>query len=162
MKTLTLAAALAALPLTAVVAQMPVPAAPAYVKMAGAGDKYEIESSRMLLQTTKDAKLRSFAETMIAHHTKSTADVAAAARSAGMTPGMPMLDAEGTRNVAALRAARGTARDRLYVTQQKASHAKALALHQGYAADGDVPALKTAAGTIVPVVQGHIDMLATM
>jgi putative membrane protein len=161
MNRLLVAAALAALPLAAVEAQAPTTAA-SYVKMAGAGDQYEIQSSRVLLQSTQNAQLREFANTMIAHHTKSTADVKAAAQSAKVAVPAPRLDAKGLRDVAALRVARGTTRDQLYVTQQKAAHQKALALHQGYAANGDTPALKTVADQIAPVVQQHIDMLAGM
>jgi len=156
-----LAAAIAAAPIAAVHAQAP--ATPAtYVKMAGASDQYEIQSSRLLLQTTQNAQLRDYANMMIADHTKSTADVKAAAQAERMTVAPPRLDATGLRNVAALRATKGTLRDQLYVRQQKTSHQKALALHQGYAADGSAAALKTTAGQIVPVVQHHIEMLNGM
>ena len=161
MKTFMLAAAIAATPIVAAQAQAPMTPA-SYVMQAGAGDQYEIQSSKLLLQSTKNAKLRQFAQMMISNHTKSTADVAAAARRAGMTPKPPMLDAKGRSDVAALRAVRGTARDQLYVTQQKMAHEKALALHQGYAANGTSAPLKEAAGMIVPVVQSHITELQSM
>lgn len=156
-----MAAALIAAPFVAAQAQTPT-TAPAYVKAAGASDKYELDSSKLVLATTKNEALRTYANMMITDHTKSTADVKAAATGAGMTVAPPMLDATGMRNVAALRVLKGTARDRLYVMQQKTAHQKALALHQGYAANGDTPALKTVAGAIVPVVQHHGEMLASM
>ena len=155
------AAVLAAIPLTAVVAQAPMTGS-TYVMKAGASDQYEIQSSKLLLQTTRNQKLKDFATMMVTDHNKSTADVKAAATSAGMTPGAPHLDAVGLRNVAALRAAKGSMRDTLYIRQQKASHQRALMLQQGYAANGTVPALKTAASNIVPVVQTHITELSTM
>ena len=157
-----IAAAVAAAPLAAVQAQAPATTAPAYVKMAGASDQYEIQSSRLVLQSTQNAGLREYANMMIAHHTKSTGDVKAAATSAGITVPPPRLDPKGLRDVAALRVVKGTTRDRLYVTQQKAAHQKALALRQGYATSGDTPALKTVAGQIVPVVQQHIEPLQCM
>ena len=58
--------------------------------------------------------------------------------------------------------ATGTERDALYVTQQKEAHQMALALHQGYAANGTSAPLKAAAAKIAPVVQSHIDMLNGM
>ena len=88
-KLLTLAAIIA-LPAVAAVAQAPM-AAPTYVMKAGAGDQYEIQSSRLLLTSTKDAKLRSFATMMVTDHTKSTADVKAAAMHAGLHPAPPKL-----------------------------------------------------------------------
>ncbi len=159
-KLLTLAAMIA-LPAVAAVAQAPM-AAPTYVTKAGAGDQYEIQSSRLLLTTTKDAKLRSFATMMVTDHTKSTADVKAAAMGAGLHPAPPKLDAMGAKNVAALRATTGTARDRLYVEQQKAAHQRALTLHQTYAQSGTAAPLKAAAASIAPVVQTHITELSTM
>jgi len=156
-----IAAALAATPFVAAQAQTPTTGA-AYVKAAGASDKYEIESSKLVLSTTQNANLKAYANMMIANHTKSTGDVKAAATGSNVPIAPPALDATGLRNVAALRVIRGSARDRLYVMQQKTSHQKALALHQGYAANGDTPALKNTAGMIVPVVQHHIEMLQSM
>ena len=161
MNRLFTAAAIAAIPFAAAVAQAPV-TGQQFVAKAGASDQYEIQSSRLVLQTTRDAKLRDFANMMIQDHTKSTADVKAAAQQAGITVPPPRLDATGLRNVAALRVVKGTARDRLYVTQQKAAHQKALALHQGYAADGTVAPLKAVAAQIAPVVQTHITELQSM
>ena len=159
-KLLTLAAMIA-LPTVAAVAQAPL-AAPTYVMKAGAGDQYEIQSSRLLLTSTKNPKLRSFASMMVTDHTKSTADVKAAAMRAGLHPAPPKLDAMGTKNVAALRAATGTARDRLYVDQQKSAHQRALTLHQTYAQSGTAAPLKTVAASTAPVVQTHITELSTM
>ena len=68
----------------------------------------------------------------------------------------------GLKDVAALRATRGTMRDTLYIRQQKSAHQRALMLHQGYAETGTVAPLKTAAGTIAPVVKTHIGELDAM
>jgi putative membrane protein len=154
-------AAFATLPIAATVAAAPVTPA-TYVMKAGAGDQYEIQSSKLLLQTTQNPKLRAFANMMIADHTKSTADVKAAAMKAGLHPAPPKLDAMGVRNLAALRAAKGATRDNLYVSQQKTSHQKALALHQGYASSGTSSPLKMVAGNIAPVVEKHFADLNAM
>lgn len=138
------------------------PATPTYLMKAGASDLYEKQSSQLVLQSTKDAKLKTFANEMIRDHTKSTADVKAAAAQAKLTVAPPKLDAEQAKMIGDLRGAKGTARDKLYVQQQKTAHAKALQLHQSYAAGGDTPSLKAAAGKIAPVVQHHIEMLGTM
>jgi putative membrane protein len=132
-----------------------------YVATAGASDLYERTSSQIVLESTKDPKVRSFAQMMIAHHAKSTADVKAAATSRVKAP-PPRLNPLQTELVAQLRAEAGPARDMAYVAQQKASHNQALNVQQAYAAEGSAPALKTAAGAIVPVVQQHIEMLKSM
>lgn len=133
-----------------------------YVMKAGAGDLYEKQSSQLVLKTTKDPKVRDFAQMMVTDHTKSTADVKVAAQASGLTPKPPALDAKKSAMIADLTKATGPARDKVYLTQQKAAHQEALALHQGYSSIGDKPALKAAAGKIVPVVQHHIEMLSSM
>ena len=49
--------------------------------------------------------------------------------------------------------------DKQYGTDQADAHHMALAAMQGYAASGDVPSLKTAAGEIAPIVSSHLDMI---
>ena len=153
---------LAALPVAAN-AQMaaPMPAS-TYVMKAGAGDLYEKQSSQLVMGSTKNAKLKAFAQMMVSDHTTSTNEVKAAAMKAGMTPKPPMLDAMQTRNMSALRAATPMKRDALYITQQKAAHQQALMVQQDYAANGTVQPLKMAAAKIVPVVEHHIQELNAM
>ncbi|HKY80556.1 MAG TPA: DUF4142 domain-containing protein [Sphingobium sp.] len=130
-----------------------------YVAKAGAGDLYEETSSKLVLRSTRDAKVRSFATMMVQDHNKSTAMVKAAAAKSRLKAAPPQMTAEQKTNVAALTKATGPARDKLYWEQQKTAHAEALALHQGYAATGTAEPLKTAAAKIVPVVKQHIDVL---
>ena len=133
-----------------------------YVRTAGASDLYEITSSQVVLESTADPKVKSFAEMMIRHHTKSTADVKAAATRAKLRPPPPMMMPLQNELIAQLRAENGPARDQAYVAQQKASHNQALFVQQAYAAEGTARPLKAAAGKIVPVVKSHIAMLKTM
>lgn len=150
---------------TATFAAAPAMAAPSdtdYVMMAGAGDQYEIQSSKLLLTSTKNADLKKFANMMIKDHTKSTAMVKSAAMKAGMHPKPPMLDADGKDMLAKLKMAKGADRDSLYVTQQKMAHDKALSLHQDESATGTTASLKMAASNIVPVVQAHKSMVDGM
>lgn len=133
-----------------------------YVMTAGASDLYEITSSKIVLETTKNSKIRQFAQKMITDHTKSTAEVKAAAARSGVRAMPPKLNPLQTELVTQLRAERGPARDARYVAQQRASHDQALAVHQAYAASGTAPALKAAAAKIVPVVSHHIEMLKAM
>jgi putative membrane protein len=125
-------------------------------------DLYEKQSSQLVLKTTKDAKIRDFAQMMVTDHNKSTADVKVAAQASGLTPKPAALDAKKAAMIADLTKASGKTRDQVYLTQQKAAHQEALSLHQGYASAGEKPALKAAAAKIAPVVQHHIEMLSTM
>ncbi|WP_374943240.1 DUF4142 domain-containing protein [Sphingomonas sp.] len=155
--TLALAAAVMATP---VAAQVMAPAE--YVKTAGASDLYEITSSRTVLETTADPKVRSFANMMIKQHTKSTADVKAAAAKARVPAPPPMLMPAQQEQIAQLRSETGPARDATYIAQQRASHGQALAVQKAYSMEGTSPPLKAAATKIVPVVESHIAMLKTM
>lgn len=156
-----LAAGALALGAYAVPAVAQVTDAKSFVMKAGASDLYERESSQ-LVAGSNNAGVKSFAQQMIKDHTDSTAKVKAAAMKSGLKVAPPKLEPEQAQMVAQLRAAKGSARDQLYVSQQKTAHQKALMLHQTYAANGDTPALKTVASGIAPVVQHHIAMLDKM
>jgi putative membrane protein len=159
MKALIFAAIPFALAAPALAQTMP---APAYVKAAGAGDLYERQSSQLVLQTTKNAKVRSFATMMLKDHANSTAMVTKAATQAGLKPMPPMLTPAQQKMIADLKAQTGAARDTAYISQQKQAHEQALALHSGYAKNGDAAPLKAAAAKIAPVVEHHIMMLKGM
>ena len=85
-----------------------------------------------------------------------------AAMKDGMHPTPPMMTAMQKSDLAKLEAAKGSARDALYVEQQKPAHQDALTLMQSYSASGTATHLKDAAGQIMPVVQSHLDMLNKM
>ncbi|MGJ0239908.1 DUF4142 domain-containing protein [Novosphingobium fluoreni] len=143
-----------------------VPAAPtiatSYLPKAGAGDLFEIESSHAILAKNPGKAVRDFAQTMIDAHTQSTARLKAAAKAAGLTVAPPKLDNDQQAKLDAIKSAGGAAAISTYLSAQREAHAAALALHQGYAASGDTPQLKSAAAEIAPVVQHHIDMLAKL
>jgi putative membrane protein len=126
-----------------------------YASMAASADNYEIQSSEMALGAAANPDVRAFAQMMIADHGRTSAELMAAAKAASV----------GTTNLLSpeadmLKALRGISRDKmehLYVDQQVKAQEKALALHQGYAAQGDNPGLRAVASAAVPVVQHHLD-----
>lgn len=133
-----------------------------YVMTAGAGDLYEITSSQAVLQTTQNPQVRDFAQMMVMHHTKSTAQVKAAALKSRVRVAPPKLTPLQQELVTELRSETGTARDAAYIAQQKAAHGQALAVQKAYAMEGKAPALRSAAAGIVPVVEHHIALLMAM
>ncbi|RVT90565.1 DUF4142 domain-containing protein [Sphingomonas crocodyli] len=133
-----------------------------YVMKAGASDLYEKTASQIALESTTNPGVKSFATMMVSDHSQSSAKVKAAAAKSGLTVKPPVLEPKQQSMIAALRATKGPARDALYISQQKAAHQEALALHQSYGKSGTSVPLKTAAGEIVPVVQHHIEILAKM
>lgn len=140
------------------VAETPVVAA-AFANQAAAGDQFEIQSSELAKTKAGSAVVKSFAAMLVTEHTKSTADLRAAAAKAapGVVPA-PVLTAEQQANLLALKnAATGDAFDKLYAQVQVPSHENALALMRGYAERGDTPSLKAFAGATATVVEKHLD-----
>jgi len=132
-----------------------------FIAKAGASDMWERKEAA-IMATSTNSDVAAFAKQMTIDHTKSTDMVKAAAKADHVTATAPVLTAKQKSDLAALSASKGAARDSLYVSQQKAAHADALALMQGYSSDGKAMHLKDTAGKIAPVVQSHIDMLNKM
>jgi putative membrane protein len=142
----------------------PVPQAPpiqartsaaTYVGMAASADTYEKESSQAILQHASNPEVRAFAEMMIRDHANTTAQVMAAAKAASIgKPGGPL--PKHAMMLKALREMPHASMERGYVDQQVMAHEEALALHQGYAAQGDNPGLKAVAASAVPIIERHL------
>lgn len=132
-----------------------------FIAKAGASDLWERKEAAIMASST-NGDVAAFAKQMTVDHTKSTELVKAAAKADHIAAAPPMMTAKQKGDLAALSASKGAARDSLYFTQQKAAHADALALMQGYSSDGKATHLKETAGKIAPVVQSHIDMLSKM
>jgi len=130
-----------------------------YLAKAGAGDLFEIESSRAILKTTQDPQVKAFAQMMIRDHEASTTLLKKTAKAADIPVGAPRLQPAQKQSLDAIRAAKGTDADKIYLDAQRDGHAAALMLHKTYAADGNNEGLKAAAAQIAPVVQHHITML---
>lgn len=126
-----------------------------YVTMAASSDTYERESSQLVLQHAANPDVRNFAQMMINDHANTSAQVMAAAKDASIgKPGGP--NAKHATMLKALRAMPHATMERGYVDQQVMAHEEALALHQGYAAQGDNPGLKAVAASAVPIIEGHL------
>ncbi|MBJ7501190.1 MAG: DUF4142 domain-containing protein [Sphingopyxis sp.] len=134
-----------------------------YVAQAGAGDLWEIESSKALLAKSGRADVRKFAQMMIDQHGQSTAKIKAAAAAAGLQATPAELDTNQQKMLDEIEAADATGIDAVYLAHQRAAHDAALALHNAYATNGDTEVFKKTAGEIVPVVEAHraeLDKLA--
>ena len=166
MKHLTLAALLVAAVAPAANAQMtptnaPV-AAPDFLATAAASDEFERRSGRLAAERAQDAGVRAFGQQMVAAHTQSTQELGEAARAAGQRPPAPALNPGQEKMLRTLAEQQGPDFDKLYLQQQHEAHADALALMRTYAALGEVPPLRAAAGKTAPVVARHLAMVAGM
>jgi len=129
-----------------------------YVAWAADSDMYEIQSSRLALSKAKNQATRDFAREMIADHGQTTRSLLAALPKTQPRVAKPgtTLTVPNAAKIAALRTAPSDGFDALYMQQQAEAHRAALALHQGYAQDGQDPALRQVATSAVPIIQKHI------
>ena len=133
--------------------------APGFLAHAGSANQYEIEASQLALQASANPGLRNLANVIIADHTAMGQQVGAAATSAGLTPPPPTLLPAEQSMLDQLRASgTGLSFDQVYQQQQITAHQQAIAMMQGYASGGDVPALRTVAAGAIPVMQKHLQM----
>jgi putative membrane protein len=133
-----------------------------YSRMAAASDLFEIQSSQIALQVSQNPQIRQMAQALIRDHTQTTATLMAAARAAGMTPPVPMLDPRKAQMIEQLRRTPAAQFDMTFLMQQIPAHQEALALHGAYAQRGDRPQLRAAASAAVPIVQAHLQMAQGM
>ncbi len=131
----------------------------AYMQIAASSDMYEIQSSQLAAARAQKPALRSFAQMMIRDHTNTSQQLMAAATAAQLPPMTPRLLPMHADMLARLEARTGADFDREYGRQQLMAHQQALALHSNYAARGDTPALRVVAGSAVPVVRQHLEMV---
>lgn len=132
---------------------------PDYVAAAAAGDLFEIESSKLALETSRNDEIRAFARMMVDDHTRMSQALKDTVIGAGLDIPIPTApDGDEAQRLAALRGA-GDDFDRQYVGMQVQAHEQALHLHQSYAADGDNAELRAIATTAVPVVTAHLEQI---
>jgi len=130
-----------------------------YARKAASHDLYEKDAGALLLKTSRNPAVRTFAQTMMADHARSAAELRAAAAASGVTVNPQLSTIEYKEYIGKLTRAVGDARDAVYLTQHRGVLQRALLMHQDYAAAGDQPALKDVAARLAQMVQGHIAML---
>lgn len=141
-------------------AAMPTDAA-GFANMVAASDMYEIESGKLAADQAASADVKSFAAQLQTDHSKSTADLKAAAQQTGVNVS-PALDGEKQGMLDALKSAKGEDFDRLFIDQQTTAHQKALNLLRNYSNAGDNSALKAFATQASAVVERHLEHLNGM
>lgn len=135
--------------------------APQYVRRAAANDLYQRQAAQLILRSSRNPAIRKLAQDLIVDHNRAAADLRAAAAKAGIKIDAALSTTEFKQLVGRLTLATADARDMLFLTQERAVHQRALAMHQDYASGGEDPGLKEAAGRIAMIEQTHLDMIDT-
>jgi len=153
---------MAASPPPVAVAPVTVPAAgestsPDFVGRAADSDMFEIESSKVALERTKNAEVKAFAQMMIEMHTRTSADLKQAVADSGLaiTP-PPTLPDDKQAIIASLKATDAAGFDKAYMDAQIDGHQATLDLMTRYSQTGDNAVLKAAATKTAPIVQEHL------
>ena len=133
-----------------------------YVAEVAAAEQFEIQAGELALKQSKDPAVRAFAQQMVSDHSASTTMLMAVVSTVSLSAPGTGLHASQQNDLAALRDA-GPKLDQLYIDQQRAAHAKAIALHEGATTNPEMSTALTAfAADVLPAVQTHARMLAEM
>lgn len=169
-RTLTLGATAAALTLSCLAgpagAQMVGPspaggvrATPDFVTQAAQTDAFERQEGRLAEQKAKNPQVRAFAREMVRDHTRTTQNLQAAIRKAGMKPPPPpQLSADQRHEIGELQGLSGPAFDKAYIDQQVQTHVNAQQLISGFAQSAAPGPIRDAAQSTLPIVEHHLDM----
>ncbi len=130
-----------------------------FVKNARIGGAFEIASSKLALEKTQNAAIRSFAERMISDHTNASEKLEQIVSGESMKvdepAGADKLDKKHQAMLDKLRKADGAQFDRMYVQMQQDAHNEAVTLFGKYAKGGDNAPLKSFAQETLPTLQDH-------
>ncbi|WP_131114002.1 DUF4142 domain-containing protein [Lichenihabitans psoromatis] len=160
MKSALLAAALMTTLLSAshVSAEPASPFVGLFAQDASLGNAFEIDESKIILETSTNPVVRAFAEEMIHDHTIAQAELDRLGRRAGVPtdiiPGKAqktLVDDLGLMDSPKL--------DKVYLSDQSKAHARAVALISDYAINGEDPAFRAYARATLPMVLIHQRML---
>jgi putative membrane protein len=114
----------------------------------------EVELSRLAQTRAYDARIRSFAEAMVAEHGKANETLGRLAQDNGWN--MPVqLDSSGQSAVGKLQERKGDEFDAAYVKEMKNDHDEAVKLFRDAAQSTDNPILRDFAKTTLPTLEHH-------
>lgn len=128
---------------------------------AAQGDLYEITSSELALERASSEEVRTYAQTMIDHHTMTTEQLTPIAGELGVTP-PDETTAAAQLDIAYLETLEGAAFDTAYMEQQRVSHETAVAAFKIASETAQNAALKAFATENLPIIQGHLTMVQEM
>jgi putative membrane protein len=126
-----------------------------FVQDAGTAGATEIAASKLALTNSSDAQLKSFAQRMIADHSRLARNLDIVAKRQGITAAASA-DASVTGSLESLH---GADFDKAYIAQVAVEgHRKAVALFSTESKDGNNAQLKNVAARALPIIKHHYEM----
>ncbi len=134
-----------------------------FVKEAASSDMFEIQSSQLAAQQSKDQATKDFAAKMIADHQKTTSDIKGMVTSGAVKADIPTTMLPSHQSMLdKLKGLQGDDFTKRYHDEQVTAHKDAVSLYQRYAKGGDNQGLKDWAGKTLPVLEDHLKMAQDM
>ena len=131
------------------------PADQQFVQDAGTAGATEIAASKLALTNSSDEEVKSFAQRMIADHTRLARNLDIVAKRQGITAAASA-DASVTGSLESLH---GADFDKAYIAQVAVEgHRKAVALFSTESKDGNNAQLKNVAARALPIIKHHYEM----
>ena len=128
-----------------------------FVTKATNANMFEIQSSQLALDKSKNENVKQFAQMIIDDHKKAGSELKSVLSDANANVKAPQtLDQEHAKKLDQLKSAAGTDFDKSYVQMQTDGHEQAVELFQSYSQNGDNPALKSWAGKTLPTLEKHM------
>lgn len=132
------------------------PKPPEFAESVAQSDGYELAAAQCALAQSRNTRVRSFAEQMIADHGNTARLLLDAAKAGGLEPPHSHVGGDQARLLTGLQSLRGEEFDREYARQQVLAHTSALATLRGYAETGSDPNLRRMAATATPIIEHHL------
>jgi putative membrane protein len=131
-----------------------------FVPMAAMSDLFEIESGKLAESKSHNNDLKAIGKQLITDHTKSSQELEALSKQAGVTFEKPVkLDEKHQQMLDKLDSADGKAFDEAFKGVQIRAHKEGVALFKSYSDSGDQPDLKQFAAKTLPILEHHLEMI---
>lgn len=128
-----------------------------FVQKASMGNQFEIESSKVAKDRSKNENVRQFAERMITDHANAASELETAVASANMDTSLiaTSLDKKHQDIISKLQKSSDKDFDKKYISEQQDAHKDAVKLYKDYERNGDNATLKSFAGKTLPTLEEH-------
>ncbi len=131
-----------------------------FLKNAGIGGKFEVDSSKVALEKSHNNEIKAFAQKMVDDHSMANDELKSTAASENLESAIPDdLDAKHQRMLDKLKSDSADKFDADYIKAQNDAHKEAIAAFRKYSAKGDDKALKDFATNTLPALQEHKSMI---
>lgn len=128
-----------------------------FVHKASIANMFEIESSKVALNKSKDSKVKEFAQQMVDDHTKAGDKLKETLKSSKVDAKPEnSLDDKHEKMLEQLKSAKDTSFDSQYINMQRDAHKEAVDLFGSYSKEGDDNSLKDFAAQTLPTLKEHL------